>query len=100
MNKKVGKHNSLSGDTAPGRTGSSIDGEYSIPTLRLAMWPGPPCRWVNTSPNHQNIELQEQVDELQNDVIACLQSESEKQKEWLASHSNERNTHLAGAVEK
>jgi hypothetical protein len=26
---KVGKHNALSGDTAPGRTGSSIDGEYS-----------------------------------------------------------------------
>ena len=26
-------------DTAPGRTVSSIDGEYSTPTLRLAMWP-------------------------------------------------------------
>jgi hypothetical protein len=36
---KVGKHNALSGDTAPGRMGSSIDGEYSTPTLRLAMWP-------------------------------------------------------------
>jgi len=36
---KVGRHNALSGDTAPGRTGSSIDGEYSTPTLRLAMWP-------------------------------------------------------------
>ena len=34
---KVGKHNTLSGDTATGRTGSSIDGEYSTPTLRLAM---------------------------------------------------------------
>jgi hypothetical protein len=29
----------MSGDTAPGRTGSSIDGEYSTPTLRLALWP-------------------------------------------------------------
>jgi hypothetical protein len=36
---KVGKHNALSGDAAPGRTGSSIDGEYSTSTLRLAMWP-------------------------------------------------------------
>jgi hypothetical protein len=36
---KVGKHNALSGDIAPGRTGSSIDGEYSTPTLRLVMWP-------------------------------------------------------------
>ena len=36
---KVGKHNALSGGTAPGRTGSSIDGEYSTPTLRLAIWP-------------------------------------------------------------
>ena len=26
-------------DTAPGRTVSSIDGEYSTPTLRSAMWP-------------------------------------------------------------
>jgi len=34
----VGKHNALSGDTAPGCTGSSIDGEYSTPTLRLAVW--------------------------------------------------------------
>jgi len=34
----VGKHNALSGDVAPGRMGSSIDGEYSTPTLRLAMW--------------------------------------------------------------
>jgi hypothetical protein len=34
-----GRHNSLSGDTAPGRTGSSIDGESSTPTFRLAMWP-------------------------------------------------------------
>jgi hypothetical protein len=36
---KVGKYNALSVDTAPGRTGSSIDGEYSTATLRLAMWP-------------------------------------------------------------
>jgi hypothetical protein len=36
---KVGKHNALMGDTAPVRTGSSIDGEYSTPTLSLAMWP-------------------------------------------------------------
>jgi hypothetical protein len=35
----VGKHNALSSDTAPGRTGSTIDGEYSTPTVRLAMWP-------------------------------------------------------------
>ena len=34
---KVGKYNALSGDTAPGCTGSSIDGEYSTPTLRLAV---------------------------------------------------------------
>jgi len=31
------KHNALLDDTASGRTGSSIDGEYSTPTLRLAM---------------------------------------------------------------
>ena len=36
---KVVKHNVLSGDTAPGRTGASIDGERSTPTLRLVMWP-------------------------------------------------------------
>jgi hypothetical protein len=36
---KVGKYNTLVVDTAPGRTGSSIDGEYSTPTLRLTMWP-------------------------------------------------------------
>jgi hypothetical protein len=49
----------------------------------------------------QNAELKKQVDELENDVITCLESESEKQKEiaWLTSHSNERNTHLAGGVE-
>ena len=35
----VVKHHLLSGDTAHGRTGSSTDGEYSTPTLRLAMWP-------------------------------------------------------------
>ncbi len=34
---KAGKYNALSGDIAPGRTGSSIDGEYSTPTLRLAV---------------------------------------------------------------
>ena len=31
---KVGNHNALSGDTAPGRTRSSIDGEYSTDWLR------------------------------------------------------------------
>ena len=36
--REVGKHNALSGDTAPGRTGSSIDGEYSTPTLRLRIY--------------------------------------------------------------
>jgi hypothetical protein len=36
---KVGKHNVLSGDTAPVRTDSSIDVEYSYPTLRFAVWP-------------------------------------------------------------
>jgi hypothetical protein len=33
VTEKVGKHNALSGDTAPGRTGSSIDGEYSTPIM-------------------------------------------------------------------
>ena len=40
MGLKVGKHNALSGDAAPGRTGCSIDGEHYTPTLRLA----PPWR--------------------------------------------------------
>ena len=31
-------HNALSGHTASGRTGSSINGEYSTPTLRLVKW--------------------------------------------------------------
>jgi len=50
----------------------------------------------------QNAELKKQVEELENDVITCLESESEKQKEiaLLASNSNERNTHLAGGVER
>ena len=49
-NQKVtegGNHNALSADTAPGRTGSSIDGEYSTPTLRLAIWPAREReRWI------------------------------------------------------
>jgi hypothetical protein len=49
----------------------------------------------------QNAELKKQVDELENDVITCLESESEKQKEfaWFTSHSNDRNTHLSCGVE-
>jgi hypothetical protein len=69
------------------------------PAWRVGKHKGPK---TSVRPNHQNTELQKQVDELQNHVITCLQIESEKQKEfaWLASHSNERNTHLVGAVEK
>jgi hypothetical protein len=44
---KVGKHNTLSGETAPGRTGSSIDGEYSTP---LSVWPcGPQHKGAQTA---------------------------------------------------
>ncbi len=37
----------------------------------------------------QNAELKKQVDEIENDVITCLESESEKQNEFarLNSHS-------------